>query len=457
MALADTARLQQLIGQEALAALIASCGGLAVHIPKRPPLAGALCDLPEPAQQALTHAFGGTVLYIPKCDGATRAARDAAIVAAYDAGVSVQELARRYRLTERWVYEIIGRPAEARAAELEATMVRVAINGFGRVGRCAARAAFLDKNPGAEIVAVNDLTDDKTLAHLLKYDSVHRRFPGTVEARDGKLVINGKEVVSLAESDPKKLPWKDLKVDVVLECTGKFTNREQCALHLESGAKKVVLSAPAKGSVDATLCIGINTETYDPRSHHVISNASCTTNCLAPMAKVLHDNWGIEAGLMTTIHSYTMDQRLLDYPHKDLRRARAAAVSMIPTTTGAAKAIGLVLPALAGKLHGMAIRVPTPNVSLVDLTVNLARPASKEAINQAYKKAAEGPFKQIMLATEEPLVSIDYLSETHSCCMDLDSTMLMGDRLVKVLAWYDNEMGYSARLWDMCKFVAQRI
>jgi glyceraldehyde 3-phosphate dehydrogenase len=336
-------------------------------------------------------------------------------------------------------------------------MVRVAINGFGRVGRCAMRAAFQDKNPGAEIVAVNDLTDDATLAHLLKYDSIHRRFPGTVATKDGKIVVNGKEVVSLAEADPKKLPWKDLRVDVVLECTGKFTNREQCAQHLEAGAKKVVISAPAKGKVDATMCIGINTEIYDPKTMHVISNASCTTNCLAPVAKVLQDNWGIVNGLMTTVHSYTMDQRLLDFPHKDLRRARAACMSMIPTTTGAAKAIGLVLPALEGKLHGSAIRVPTPNVSLVDLTVNLAKPTTKDAINAAMRTAAEGPFKGVMLATDEPLVSIDFLSETHSSCVDLPSTMVIGETMAKVFSWYDNEMGYSARLWDMCKFVAQKI
>ncbi len=336
-------------------------------------------------------------------------------------------------------------------------MVRIAINGFGRVGRCVARAAFLDKKADAEIVAINDLTDDKTLAHLFKYDSVHRRFPGTVEARDGKLIVNGREVRSLEEPDPKKLPWKDLKVDVVLECTGRFTNREQCAQHLEAGAKKVVLSAPAKGKVDATLCIGINTETYDPKTQHVISNASCTTNCLAPVAKILHDNWGIESGLMTTVHSYTMDQRLLDFPHKDLRRARAANLSMIPTTTGAAKAIGLVLPALAGKLDGIAIRVPTPNVSLVDLTVNLAKPATKEAINQAFRTAAEGPFKGVLLATDEPLVSIDFLSETHSSCVDLSCTMMVGNQVAKVFSWYDNEMGYSARLWDMCKLVAQKL
>jgi glyceraldehyde 3-phosphate dehydrogenase len=336
-------------------------------------------------------------------------------------------------------------------------MVRVAINGFGRVGRCAARAAFLDKSTDIEIVAINDLTDDKTLAYLFKYDSVHRRFPGTVEAKEGNLVVNGKPIKVLAESDPKKLPWKDLKVDVVLECTGKFTTRDQCAQHLEAGAKKVVLSAPAKGAIDVTMCIGINTEVYDPKKHHVVSNASCTTNCLAPVAKVLHDNWGIVSGLMTTIHSYTLDQKLLDFPHKDLRRARAAALSMIPTTTGAAKAIGLVLPELAGKLDGLAIRVPTPNVSLVDLVVTLNKPATKDAINGAFREAAKGKLKGILAAVDEPLVSMDFLGETASSSVDLGYTMMSGDRVAKVLSWYDNEMGYSARLWDMCKFVCQRL
>jgi glyceraldehyde 3-phosphate dehydrogenase len=336
-------------------------------------------------------------------------------------------------------------------------MARIAINGFGRVGRCAARAALLDNNGKDEIVAINDLTDDKTLAHLFKYDSVHRRFPGTVEAKEGYLIVNGKKIRSLEEPDPKKLPWKELKVDVVLECTGKFVSREQCAQHLESGAKKVVLSAPAKGTIDITMCIGINTDAYDPSKHHIISNASCTTNCLAPTAKVLHDNWGIVNGFMTTIHSYTLDQRLLDFPHKDLRRARSAAQSMIPTTTGAAKAIGLVLPELAGKLDGFAMRVPTPNVSVVDLVVNLAKPATKDAINAAYREAAKGKMKHILVAVDEPLVSIDFLGEPASASVDLQSTMVMGDKLVKVIAWYDNEMGYSTRLWEMCSFVASKL
>jgi glyceraldehyde 3-phosphate dehydrogenase len=336
-------------------------------------------------------------------------------------------------------------------------MVRVAINGFGRIGRCVTRVAFDNPSSNIEIVAVNDLTDDNTLAHLLKYDSVHRHFNGTVEAKDGHLIINGKQVRSLEEPDPKKLPWKDLKVDVVLECTGRFNKRDAAAQHIEAGAKKVILSAPAKGEIDATMCIGINTEIYEPAKHHIISNASCTTNCLAPPAKVLQDAFGIENGLMTTIHSYTSSQRILDFPHKDLRRARACAVSMIPTTTGAAKAIGLVMPELKGKLDGMAIRVPTPNVSLVDLTVNLSKSASKDAINAAMKAAAETSFKGVMLAVEEPLVSIDFLSEKHSSCVDLGCTMMIGDRAAKVLAWYDNEMGYSARLWDMCLLVGEKL
>ena len=335
--------------------------------------------------------------------------------------------------------------------------IRVAINGFGRIGRCVTRMATLDKSSDCEIVAINDLTDDATLAHLLKYDSVHRHFPGEVAAKDGNLVINGKDVRSFAERDPKKLPWKDLEIDVVLECTGRFVNREGAGQHLEAGAKKVVISAPAKGSIDATMCVKINTHIYDAAKHHLISNASCTTNCLAPVAKVLHETFGIKNGMMTTVHSYTGDQVVLDAPHKDLRRARACAVSMIPTTTGAAKAIGLVMPELAGKLDGMAIRVPTPNVSLVDLTVNLSKSATKEAINNALREAAAGSLKGVLMASDEPLVSVDYLSQTHSSCADLDSTMVIGDTVAKVLAWYDNEMGYSARLWDMCNFVAEKI
>ena len=335
-------------------------------------------------------------------------------------------------------------------------MVRVAINGFGRIGRCLARVAALDDSD-LEIVAVNDLTDDRTLGHLLKYDSVHRHFPGEVEVGKGALVINGKEVVSLEERDPSKLPWKDLDVDIVMECTGVFRTQEKASMHLAAGAKKVLLSAPGKGEIDGTFCIGINHRKYKPKKHNVISNASCTTNCLAPVAKVLNQRWGIEAGLMTTIHSYTSSQRILDFPHSDLRRARACAVNMIPTSTGAAKAIGLVLPALNGKLDGMSIRVPTPNVSLVDLTVNLEKGTSIEEVNNAMREAANGPLKGILMAVDEPLVSIDFMSETHSSCVDLGATMISGDKTLKVLSWYDNEYGYSARLWDLAKLVGSKL
>lgn len=335
--------------------------------------------------------------------------------------------------------------------------VRVAINGFGRIGRCVTRVAATQSSAKAEIVALNDLTDVKTLAHLLKYDSVHHHFPGTVTTADGNIVINGKPVACFAERDPAKLPWKNLEVDVVLECTGIFTTRDKCATHLTAGAKKVVLSAPSKGEIDGTFCMGINADQYDSQKHHVVSNASCTTNCLAPVAKVLEETFGIESGLMTTIHAYTNDQQVLDAPHSDLRRARACAVSMIPTTTGAAKAIGLVIPALAGKLHGMAIRVPTSNVSVVDLTVNLKRPATVDAINNALKTAASGPLKGIMAVVSEPLVSVDFLGDHHSSSVDLESTMMIGDRCAKVLAWYDNEMGYSARLWDLCEHIAKSL
>ena len=335
-------------------------------------------------------------------------------------------------------------------------MVRVAINGFGRIGRCVARIAFANDSD-LELVAVNDLADDKTLAHLLKYDSVHRHFNGTVESEQGALIINGKRIVSLSEPDPSKLPWKDLNVDVVIECTGRFRSQDKASLHLQAGAKKVLLSAPGAGEIDGTFCVGINTDAYDSATQHVVSNASCTTNCLAPVAKVLNDNWGVKNGLMTTIHSYTSSQRILDFPHKDLRRARACAVNMIPTSTGAAKAIGLVLPELNGKLDGMSIRVPTPNVSLVDLTVNLDKGTTIEEVNNAMREAANGPLKGIMMAVEEPLVSIDFLSETHSSCVDLPSTMMSDDKMVKVLSWYDNEYGYSARLWDLTKLVGSKL
>ncbi len=332
--------------------------------------------------------------------------------------------------------------------------IRVGINGFGRIGRCVLRA--MGNTTDLEIVAVNDLTDAGVLAHLLKYDSVHGRFTGTVEAREKAIVVNGREIGVLARKDPGDLPWKDLGVDIVLESTGRFVDRDSAARHLTQGAKKVVISAPAKGE-DVTVAMGINEKTYDPTSHHVLSNASCTTNCLAPVAKVLHENWGIEHGLMTTIHSYTNDQRILDLPHKDLRRARAAAVSMIPTTTGAAKAVSLVLPELKGKLDGMAIRTPNANVSLVDLTATLGRSATPEEINDAFRKAAAGPLSGILAVSDEPLVSIDFNGDPHSATVDAQTTRVIGDRLAKVLAWYDNETGYAHRCVDLMRFVARTL
>ena len=332
--------------------------------------------------------------------------------------------------------------------------VRIGINGFGRIGRGFVRC-LADVQGAFDLVLINDLTDVKTLAHLLRHDSVHGRFPGTVEVVDGALVVNGDKVLVTAEKDPAKIPWKDHGVDIVLECTGKFVDKEGCGKHLAGGAKKVLISAPAKGP-DATLCCGINLETYKPAEHHIISNASCTTNCLAPVAKVLHESFGIVSGIMTTIHSYTNDQQILDLPHKDLRRARAAALSMIPTTTGAAKALKEVLPALAGKLDGMAIRVPTPNVSLVDLTARLEKKASVKEVNDAFRAAAAGPLKGILAVSDEPLVSCDYNGDRHSSTVDAALTTVAGDQ-VKVMAWYDNEMGYSQRLFDLATFVAERL
>ncbi len=332
--------------------------------------------------------------------------------------------------------------------------VRIGINGFGRIGRGFVRC--LSAAPDTfDLVLINDLTDVKTLGHLLKYDSVHRRFPGTVEAKDGGLVINGDTVTVSAEKDPAAIKWKDAGVDVVLECTGKFVDKEGAGKHLTGGAKKVLISAPAKGP-DVTLCMGINLEMYKPAEHHVISNASCTTNCLAPVAKVLHETFVIESGLMNTIHSYTNDQQVLDLPHKDLRRARAAALSMIPTTTGAAKALKEVLPALAGKLDGMSIRVPTPDVSVVDLTVKLGKKASVDEVNNAFRAAAAGALKGILAVSDEPLVSSDYIDNRHSAIVDSALTTVVGDQ-VKVLAWYDNEMGYSQRLFDLAKYVGERL
>jgi len=330
--------------------------------------------------------------------------------------------------------------------------VKVGINGFGRIGRNFFRAAY--KDPALEIVAVNDVTDAKTLAHLLKYDSIHGRFDEKVEVADGALVVGGKKVQVLAVKDPAELPWGKLGVEIVIESTGKFTEREGAEKHLAAGAKRVLISAPAKNP-DATFVMGVNEKTFDPAKHRIISNASCTTNCLAPVAKVLLDTFGIERGLMTTIHAYTNDQRILDFPHKDLRRARAAAVSMIPTTTGAAKAVALVIPELKGKLDGMAIRVPTANVSVVDLTVELSKEATAEAINAAIKKAADGPLKGIIRYVDEPLVSVDFNHSPYSSEFDALSTKVIGGKMVKVLAWYDNEWGYSCRLLDLAKFVAK--
>ena len=328
--------------------------------------------------------------------------------------------------------------------------VKVGINGFGRIGRNFFRAAYQD--PALEIVAVNDITDAKTLAHLLKYDSVHGRFGEKVEARDDKLVVAGKEIQVFAVKDPSGLPWKKLGVDVVIESTGIFTDREGAEKHIKAGAKRVLISAPAKNP-DATFVMGVNEKTFDPAKHRIISNASCTTNCLAPVAKVLLDTFGIERGLMTTIHAYTNDQRILDLPHKDLRRARAAGLSLIPTTTGAAKAVALVIPELKGKLDGGAIRVPTSNVSLVDLTVELSRTATAEEINAAMKKAAEGPLKGILRYVDEPLVSIDFNHSSYSSEFDSLSTKVIAGKMAKVLAWYDHEGGYSCRMVDLAKYV----
>jgi len=328
--------------------------------------------------------------------------------------------------------------------------VRVAINGFGRIGRLVYRAAY--KNKDLEIVAVNDLTDAKTLAHLLKYDSVHGTMDADIRWKDCTLIVDGKEITVLAERDPEKLPWKDMKIDVALESTGYFTDRVGGEKHLKAGAAKVVVSAPAKNP-DVSFVLGVNEEVYDKAKHHIISMGSCTTNCLAPIVKVLNKEFGIEYGFMTTIHSYTNDQVILDYPHRDLRRARAAAMSMIPTTTGAAKAIGEVIPDMKGKLDGLAIRVPTPNVSLVDLVVNVTKATKKDEVNNAFKKYAEGPMKGILCAVEEELVSCDFNGSTFSSHVDLPSTNVMAGKMVKVLSWYDNEWGFSTRMAETLVYV----
>jgi glyceraldehyde 3-phosphate dehydrogenase len=331
--------------------------------------------------------------------------------------------------------------------------LRVAINGFGRIGRNFFRAACTE--PGLDIAAVNDITDARTLAHLLRHDSVHGAFPGTVEAKEQALVVNGKILQVLAERDPAKLPWKRLGIEVVVESTGRFTDRAGASKHLEAGARKVVISAPAKDP-DVTVVLGVNERAYDPARHHLISNASCTTNCLAPVARVLLESFGIRHGFMTTIHAYTNDQQILDLPHKDLRRARAAALSQIPTATGAAKAIGLVLPSLQGKLHGIAIRVPTPNVSLVDLVVETEKVVTVPEVNQAMRKAAEGDLKGILGFVEEELVSVDFNGNPLSSIVDGPSTNVIDGTMAKVLAWYDNEWGYSCRIRDLLLYLAKR-
>ena len=326
---------------------------------------------------------------------------------------------------------------------------RVGINGFGRIGRLVFRAA---RGKGLEIVGINDLTDARTLAHLLKYDSVHGRYPGEVSAEDGAIVVDGKRIPVSAERDPAKLPWGELGAGLVIESTGIFADREGASKHLAAGAERVIISAPAKDP-DITIVLGVNEGDYDPAKHKIISNASCTTNCLAPVAKVLHDEWGVESGWMTTIHAFTNDQVTLDFPHKDLRRARAASVSMIPTSTGAAKAIGLVMPDLQGKLDGYAMRVPTADVSIVDLSVKLKKSTDADAINAAMRAAASGPLAGILEYCDEPLVSVDFLGNPHSSILDALSTKVMDGNFAKVLSWYDNEWGYSNRVVDL----AQRI
>ncbi|HUV60073.1 MAG TPA: type I glyceraldehyde-3-phosphate dehydrogenase [Desulfatiglandales bacterium] len=332
--------------------------------------------------------------------------------------------------------------------------VKVGINGFGRIGRMVLRAAYTRND--IEFLALNDLTDPNTLAHLLKYDSVHGILKADIEVEENAIVVNGKRIQIISEKDPGKLPWKDLGVDIVFESTGLFRDRSQASKHLDAGAKKVIISAPAPDP-DITLVIGVNHEQYDPIKHHIISNASCTTNSLAPICKVLLDKFGIKKGLMTTIHSYTTDQRLLDFPHNDLRRARAAAVSVIPTTTGAAKAVSLVLPELAGKMNGMALRVPTPNVSLTDLVVQLSRPASAQEVNKAFKEASQSSMEGIIEYCDEPLVSIDFNGITASTAVDALSTMSIGGDMVKILAWYDNEFGYANRLVDLAVYIAKSL
>ncbi len=333
--------------------------------------------------------------------------------------------------------------------------VRVGINGFGRIGRQSLKA-LLERAPEIEVVAVNDLVDTAMNAHLFKHDSTYGAYAGTVDHTDDALIIDGREIKVLTERDPGALPWARLGVDVVLESTGLFTDATKARAHLAAGARKVIISAPATNE-DVTIVLGVNQDRYDPASHDVISNASCTTNCLAPAAKVVHDNWTIELGLMNTIHSYTNDQRILDVAHKDPRRARAAALNIIPTTTGAARALALVIPDLKGKFDGFSLRVPTPTVSVVDFTANLARPTTVEEVNAAFRDAAAGPLKGILGVSDEPLVSTDFRGDARSSIIDAESTMVLGGTMVKVISWYDNEWGYSCRVADLIRFVAERL
>jgi glyceraldehyde 3-phosphate dehydrogenase len=333
--------------------------------------------------------------------------------------------------------------------------VRVGINGFGRIGRNVVRAALKTKQTAVEFVAVNDITDPNTLAHLLKYDSVHGRFPAPVEVRQDCLVVDGKVMRVTAIKEPEKLPWRELEVDIVLECTGRFTDRDAAAKHLTAGAKTVVISAPAKGE-DITIVMGVNHHKYDPAKHQIISNASCTTNCLVPVVKVVIDNWGFRHGFMTTVHSYTNDQNVQDLPHKDLRRARAAALNIIPTSTGAAKATSLVIPEVRGKIDGIALRVPTPDVSLVDLTAEVEKKTTIDEVNAVFKRAAQTSLKGILDVCDEPLVSSDYIGSLYSSVVDSLSTNVIDGNLVHVSSWYDNEMGYSARCLDLLAYIASR-
>jgi len=332
--------------------------------------------------------------------------------------------------------------------------IKVAINGFGRIGRLLFRAG-IERNANIDFVAVNDITDAKTLAHLLKYDSVHGRAPFPVEAEKDGIVVKGKRVRALVQRDPSQLPWKDLDVYLAVESTGLFTDREKAAMHLQAGAKKVLISAPAKNP-DITIVMGVNDDKYDQEKHNILSNASCTTNCVAPVAKVLHENFGLKSGLMMTAHAYTMDQRIQDSVHADLRRARAAAINIIPTTTGAAVAATLVLPELSGRMNGIALRVPVPNVSIVDLTCLLEKNTTKEEINAAFKKTADGPLKGILEYTEDPVVSSDFNHSTYSAVFDAQSTMVLGGNFVKVLAWYDNEWGFSCRMVELIELIGKK-